>query len=206
MNETYAHVIGNVVADPDERRTQTGAPFTTFRIASTVRRPTKDGHYEDGPTSFYNVVAFRQLALNTVSSIKRGDPVAIYGRQRVNQFTREDGSTGTSVEIDALTVGHDLSRGTTTFVKGTRPKVDPGDRLSDPNVRSATQGWSSDYTTSEDAGAHGLEEEGSDADAVGAHPVGTNGDAPVAGGANAVAPVALVIDPSKPTVAKRRAS
>ena len=68
MNETYAHVIGNVVADPDERRTQTGAPFTTFRIASTVRRPTKDGHYEDGPTSFYNVVAFRQLALNTVSS------------------------------------------------------------------------------------------------------------------------------------------
>lgn len=148
MNETYVHVTGNVVADPDHRVTQTGAPFTTFRIASTIRRPAKDSTtYEDGPTSFYNVIAFRQLAVNTHACVRRGHPVTVYGRQRVSQFTREDGSTGTSVEIDALTIGHDLSRGTTTFAKGVRPKHDPRDRLSDPTVRSATEGWSTEYTT-----------------------------------------------------------
>ena len=41
MNETNVTVVGRVVADPEHRQTRAGLQFTTFRVASTVRRRTK---------------------------------------------------------------------------------------------------------------------------------------------------------------------
>ncbi len=107
-------------------------PFTAFRLASTVRRPNpKTREYEDGPTNFFNVTAFRALGANVGNSLKKGDPVFVYGRMRVNQWTRSDNIPATSVEIDAYTVGHDLTWGTTELVKVSRAQVDQTDRLSD---------------------------------------------------------------------------
>ena len=45
--------------------------------------------------------------------------------------------TGTTVEIDAYNVGHDLTRGQSTFVKVARPQLDQHDRLADPVVQQA---------------------------------------------------------------------
>ncbi|MHA7272571.1 single-stranded DNA-binding protein [Arthrobacter sp. TMT4-20] len=58
---------------------------------------------------------FRQLATNAGVSIKKGDKVVVSGRLRVRPWIREDGRTGTSVDIDAETVGHDLMWGTAHF-------------------------------------------------------------------------------------------
>ena len=89
MNESYVTVVGNVVADPIERTTRSGGPFTTFRIASTPRYRTSDGRYADGSTSFYGVCAFNVLAANAAKSLQKGQPVIVQGRLRVNEWRDE---------------------------------------------------------------------------------------------------------------------
>ncbi len=138
MNEIYVTVAGRLVAAPEARNTKSGVPFTAFRIASTIRRPNpQTRQYEDAATNFVNVTAFRALGANISNSVHKGDPVVVYGRMRVNQFTRADNSPGTSVEIDAYSVGHDLSFGTSEFTKVSRAQVDQSDRMADANVQSA---------------------------------------------------------------------
>jgi single-strand DNA-binding protein len=138
VNETLVTIVGNVVADPERRTTKAGVPFAAFRVASTVRRLNlQSREYEDGGTSYYNVTAFRSIGANVWKSLKKGEPVMVHGRQRVNQFVRADNSLGTTVEIDAYHVGHDLGRGTTVFAKVTRAQFDDDDRLADPAVQAA---------------------------------------------------------------------
>ena len=136
MNEIYTTVQGRVVAPPESRTTRGGVPFTAFRLASTVRRPNPQTRtYEDGPTNFFNVTAFRTLGANVGNSLKKGDPVVVYGRLRVNQWMRSDNIPATSVEIDAYSVGHDLTWGTTELVRVSRAQVDQSDRLADEAVQ-----------------------------------------------------------------------
>ncbi len=138
MNEIYVTVVGRLVAKPEARNTKAGVPFTAFRVASTVRRQNpQTKQFEDAATNFVNVTAFRALGANIANSMSKGDPVVVYGRMRVNQFTRQDNTPGTSVEIDAYSVGHDLSYGTSEYTKVSRAQMDQSDRLSDPNVQLA---------------------------------------------------------------------
>ena len=137
MNESYTTIQGRVVATPESRITRTGVPFTAFRLASTSRRPNpQTREYEDGPTNFFNVTAFRTLGANVGNSLKKGDPVIVYGRLRVNQWMRNDNTPATSVEIDAYSVGHDLTWGTTELVKVSRAQMDQTDRLADPSIQT----------------------------------------------------------------------
>lgn len=138
MNESYITVTGRMVADPEARTTKLGVPFAAFRLASTVRRlNARTREYEDGGTSFYNVTAFRSLGANVAHSLKKGEPVVVYGRLRVNQWMRADDTHATSVEIDAYSVGHDLSWGTTELTRVSRAQVDTQDRMADEGVQEA---------------------------------------------------------------------
>lgn len=138
MNEIYVTVSGRLVADPEARNTKNGVPFAAFRVASTARRVNRTtGEFEDAGTSFVSVTAFRSLGANVAHSLHKGDPVVVHGRMRVNQWMRQDDTLATSVEIDAYSVGHDLSYGTTTFAKVSRAQVDRTDRLSDEAVQAA---------------------------------------------------------------------
>src|SRR5664280_3473505 len=101
MNETYVTVSGNVVGDPVVRATRANVSFVTFRVASNARRvDSKTGEYIDAGTNFVNVTAFRALGVNVSNSLKKGEPVIVYGRMRINQWVNGERS-GTTVEIDA---------------------------------------------------------------------------------------------------------
>lgn len=164
MNETYVTIAGNVVAAPDRRNAANGAPFAAFRVASTIRRRNLDGEFVDGPTSYYSVTAFRSLGMNIANSLKKGDPVIVYGRQRVNQWQRENGTYGTSVEIDAYNVGHDMTRGTSVLTKVSKAQVDSGDRLGDAQVQAAHDAQEVELRTERgDAGAGGVGDPETDA-------------------------------------------
>ena len=116
MNESFVTVVGNVVSDPISRPTKVGRPFASLRIASTTRRwDAEKRAFVDGSTNFLNVVAFNALAANVMTSVKKGHPVVVYGRLRVNQWETEKGEPRTSAEIDAFTIGHDLTRGQVEF-------------------------------------------------------------------------------------------
>src|SRR5664279_93289 len=137
MNETYVTISGNVVGDPVARATRANVPFVTFRVASNVRRVDfKTGEYIDAGTNFVNVTAFRGRGVNLSNSLKKGEPVIVYGRMRINQWVNGERS-GTTVEIDAYNVGHDLTWGQTTFTKVAKPQLNQNDRMADPEVQDA---------------------------------------------------------------------
>jgi single-strand DNA-binding protein len=54
--------------------------------------------------------------------LRKGDPVTLQGRLSVRNFQDKEGRSRTSVEIDAVSVGHDLSRGVATFQR-VRPQT-----------------------------------------------------------------------------------
>ncbi len=137
MYENYVTVVGNVVADPIERTTRSGGPFTTFRVASTPRYRTSDGRFADGPTSFYGVCAFNVLAANAGKSLQKGQPVIVHGKLRVTEWRDEKDQPRTSVEIDASHIGHDLTWGQATFARVSRAEALGYDPLADPEVQAS---------------------------------------------------------------------
>jgi single-strand DNA-binding protein len=63
------------------------------------------------------------LAENMFHSLGKGDRVVVAGRLRIREW--EDGEkSGTTVEIDAATVGHDLSWGTSAYTRRHTPAVE----------------------------------------------------------------------------------
>lgn len=134
MQDINVTVQGRVAADPEMRvSNRTGSPFTTFRVASTPRRPVsgQSGAYEDGETSWFTVYAFGQLGANVLKSFRKGEPVVIHGRLRVRDFKREDGSFGTKAELSANTAGHDLTWGQADYEKVVKPSYGELDRFDD---------------------------------------------------------------------------
>ena len=140
MSDTNVTIVGNVATEPHFKIVGDGIPRCSFRLASsTRRRDGEDGQWIDGPTSWYTVTAWRALAENILISVFKGDPVVVTGRLQVREWTTEERS-GTSVEIDAATLGHDLQRGRSRFTRVTRrPRVpaseEPGaDAAVDPDA------------------------------------------------------------------------
>ncbi len=138
MNETSLTVCGNVATTPRHVQTDEGLSITSFRIASTARKFDRGSQrWVDGETTFLTVTCFRGLADNVAASLDKGQRVIVNGRLRVKPWTR-DGKTGTNVEIDAWSVGHDLSFGTATFNRIVRiDKADqPGRAAADALARA----------------------------------------------------------------------
>ena len=97
-----------------------GVAFTSFRVSVTERRfDPRSGEWGDGPTEWFTVKAFRELALNVAESIRKGDPVVVMGRLRTEVWQSDRGpQPGFVIEADA--VGHDLMWGAGSFRRRVR--------------------------------------------------------------------------------------
>ncbi|MCB5170296.1 single-stranded DNA-binding protein [Streptomyces bambusae] len=115
MNETLVTLVGHAATRVDFRETPTG-PVARFRIAVRARYLDRQKQaWADGPTSFYTVWAKRALACNLAGSVSVGEPLVVHGRLRVRDEEAAEGRRRVSAEVDAVTVGHDLTRGTAAF-------------------------------------------------------------------------------------------
>ncbi|MFC9692150.1 single-stranded DNA-binding protein [Kribbella sp. NPDC056951] len=117
MSETYVTVQGWVGSEPQFKEVGGRTPQASFRIGSTPRHFQPERGWSDRPTTWFNVECWRALAQNTFESVHVGQPVIVTGRLRTYEWTTDAGEQRSRVVLDALSVGHDLSRGTTTFTK-----------------------------------------------------------------------------------------
>ena len=117
MNDIFTTVIGNAVTDVSLRTTTTGVSVASFRIASNPRRFDKaTNSWIEQETNFLTITAWSQLAENVALSVHKGQSLVVSGKLKVRQW--QDGEkNGTSVEIDAVSICHDLNRGTSEFTK-----------------------------------------------------------------------------------------
>ena len=110
-------VSGLVATTPRHLITQDGLPITSFRLAASSRRFDREaGKWVDGETNWYTVIGFRQLAINLATSVSKGERIMVSGRLRVRDWDNGE-RAGTSVEIEAEHLGHDLLWGTAAFTR-----------------------------------------------------------------------------------------
>ncbi|WP_405090904.1 single-stranded DNA-binding protein [Micromonospora sp. NBC_01392] len=119
MFDTYVTIVGNVLTAPEWRRTtQSGTLVANFKVASTARRLDRDsGRWVDGNSLRVRVNCWRRLAEGVAASVAVGDPVIVAGRLYTRDWTDEAGNHRTLYELEAVAVGHDLSRGRSRFLR-----------------------------------------------------------------------------------------
>lgn len=120
MYETNVTVTGVVATDPRAVVLDETLRITNFRLASTSRRRDRSGQWVDGHTTWFTVTCWRGLAANVADSIGKKDRVVVRGRLRSQDWTAQDGTQRSTLEIEADAVGHDLSFGTSTFTRTRR--------------------------------------------------------------------------------------
>jgi single-strand DNA-binding protein len=145
MTDTIT-LTGIVATIPRVLKTGEELAITSFRLASTQRRFDRNrNRWVDGETNWYTVTAFRQLATNAASSVVRGDRVIVSGRVRIREWEAGE-RKGTTVEIEADAIGHDLTWGTTAFTRVIMTSAAAGqhdDAAQEPPSEAATDagGW-----------------------------------------------------------------
>jgi single-strand DNA-binding protein len=117
-------LTGLIATTPRHIVTSEGLAITSFRLASQQRRFDKDSNsWSDGETNWYTVTAFRELAINASQSLHKGDRILTMGRLKVKDWSTDEKS-GTSVEVEAESLGHDLQWGVTDYLRIGRTTVE----------------------------------------------------------------------------------
>jgi len=129
-NDAQVSLTGYVATQP-KYRTVGGSSVVSMRVAWTTRYIDRGtGEWVDGNTSYVTVSCWRKLADNVALCLRKGDPVVVKGRLSVRPYEK-DGIPRTEVDVDASSVGHDLSRGVASFQRTRRPSGDTAaDQLS----------------------------------------------------------------------------
>ncbi|MFF3976641.1 single-stranded DNA-binding protein [Streptomyces sp. NPDC001828] len=149
MNETMVTLVGNVATQVEWRETATGG-VARFRLAVTARRFDREKQsWADGATSFYTVWAARALGMNLTGSVAIGEPVVVHGRLKVRDEDRKDGPRRFSADVDAVAVGHDISRGTSAFRRVFKGEARPVERAG-PQGEDARRAPDSDALSAKD--------------------------------------------------------
>ena len=122
MNEAQVVLAGYVAREPRFRKTHNGYSYTSLRVGYTPRRMDRDsGEWSDGGTSFVTVFCWRGLAENVAMCVRKGDPVLVKGKLQVRPYTDKAGASRVAVEVEASSMGHDLTRGVAMFQRALRP-------------------------------------------------------------------------------------
>ena len=121
MNDNVITFSGWVGSRVEVNEVREGISVATFRVGSTPRR-FRDGRWENGETVWYAVKAWRALAGHVAASLRSGDPVLVTGRLVAETWQKEDGTVVTRHVVVAMSVGHDLTRGTTAFTRSAVPE------------------------------------------------------------------------------------
>ncbi len=150
MSDTIL-IRGFTASDPALSTLPNGVPVVNFRLASTPRWQDATGTWKEGTTNWYTVKAYRRLAQNIATSIEKGQPLVVSGRQRISRWNREDGTQGTTVEVDALGIGHDLNYGTSTFARTVEKRTVNEGAMQGAPQQNATQQDTPEYASAQEA-------------------------------------------------------
>ena len=110
-------IRGLVATTPRHLITAEGKPITSFRLAESRQVWSKEKfQFVDVDTNWFTVTSFDSLAINAKSSISKGDKVLVIGALRIRDWDNGE-RAGTSVEVEADSIGHDLSFGESSFTR-----------------------------------------------------------------------------------------
>ena len=119
-------ISGNMTRDPEMRYTPSGVSKVSFGVAVNRSWRNQQTQEWDEATSFFNVVAWRQLAENVGASLAKGSRVVVTGRLEQRSWETEQGEKRSIVEIVADDVSASLRFATAEVHKVERSGPDGG--------------------------------------------------------------------------------
>lgn len=94
-------LIGNLGRDPEMSYTPDGTAITKFSLAVSRRMKDRDTGDRREETTWFNIVAWRQLAETMNTYLHKGSKVYIEGRMTSRKYTNKDGLEVTAWEVVA---------------------------------------------------------------------------------------------------------
>ena len=107
VGDVHITVVGNLVADPELKYTNSGVAVASFRVASTPK-VYRDGQWVDGEGVYLNCSAWKQVGENAVESLSKGMRVIVTGRLRQRSYDTRGGERRTVFEVEVDEVGPSL--------------------------------------------------------------------------------------------------
>jgi len=101
-------ISGNITREPEMRYTPSGVSKVTFGVAVNRSWRNQQTQEWEEQTSFFNVVAWRQLAENVAASLTKGSRVVVSGRLEQRSWETEAGEKRSIVEVVADDVAPSL--------------------------------------------------------------------------------------------------
>ena len=98
-------LLGNMVADPELKQTQSGKSVCSLRLA--VGRAYSRNSDEENNTDFFNVTAWDRTAEFITRNFKKGSAILVCGRLQSRNYTDNQGQKRTAIEVvaDEVTFG-----------------------------------------------------------------------------------------------------
>ncbi|HEY6481668.1 MAG TPA: single-stranded DNA-binding protein [Streptosporangiaceae bacterium] len=194
INEAHISLSGYVATQPALKWTRTGVPALNMRVAWTPRRMDRvTGEWIDMSTNFLTVYAYRKLAENAATCLRKGDPVVLRGRVSTRDFEDKNGHQRTALEVDAISFGHDMTRGVSTF-----QRVRPQTGMTANEYQESANGAGANGAGAFGAGPDGAAgRDGDPAELAGVGSEAGVGAGPDATGPDATGPDGAASDPSR---------
>lgn len=127
-------LVGRLTRDPELRKTNSGMAIASFSIAIDNRMKNPDG---TRGTTFLNCSIFGNQAENVVKYTRKGSMVGVEGSLNQRNFTRQDGSKGSVIEVIADRVAFLEPKGNNvTDAEGVKFDDTPAPRESGKNLDS----------------------------------------------------------------------
>lgn len=101
-------LIGNLCADPEIRKTQSGDPIANLRVATSERWTDRGSGEKREKTEFHNVVIFGGLAKIADQYLKKGSKVYLEGSLQTRKWQDKDGNDRYSTEVVLQNFGGNL--------------------------------------------------------------------------------------------------
>jgi single-strand DNA-binding protein len=126
MPDNSVTLVGNVTREPELRYTAAGQAMAKFGLAVNRRWQNRQTNAWEESTSFFDVVAWREMAENVGESITKGTRVVVTGRMEQRSYENQAGEKRSAVELVADEIGPSLRWATAKVVRNER-RSDGGD-------------------------------------------------------------------------------
>lgn len=113
-------ITGNLTHDPELRFTSSGQAVISFSVAENRRWQDKDTQEWHESVSFFDIVAWGDLAEHTAQSLTKGDRVTVTGRISQRSWETQEGDRRTKHEVTATDIAASLRYATVKVAKTER--------------------------------------------------------------------------------------
>jgi single-strand DNA-binding protein len=142
MSGNSVTLVGNLTRDPELRYTPAGAATCQFGLAVNRRWQNRQTSEWEEATSFFNVVAWREMAENAGETLTKGTRVIVTGRLEQRSWETPDGEKRSVVEVVADEIGPSLRWATAQVVRNERRPGDGGGFSGGPSAGGGGGGQS----------------------------------------------------------------